>query len=134
MKSEESSSQQADLLIDRMRVVRSVGYSHAHALQGEAKRLVDWREYVLSKPLVSVAAVSVLGFAIVRGVLRSVSVTTRENPLDTSQFNSNGLAKSTLMNGVLTLGTSIASSAIKRYVANLVQNGITDRGESDRHH
>jgi hypothetical protein len=83
---------------------------------------------------VSVAAVSVLGFAIVRGVLRGVSKTTRENPLDMSQSNSNGLAKSTLMNGVLTLGTSIASSAIKRYFANLVQNGITDRGESDRHH
>ena len=53
-------------LLARMQKVRASGYSHAGELHGEAKRLVDWKEYVRSRPLTSIAVASLVGFSIVR--------------------------------------------------------------------
>jgi hypothetical protein len=52
-----------------MRMVRMSGNAHAIDLQGKAKRLVDWKEYVKAKPILSVASVSLLGFGLVRNLM-----------------------------------------------------------------
>ena len=134
MKSSDQKTEDANLLIERMRSVRSSGRSHAFELQGEAKRLVDWKEYVLTKPLVSVAAASVFGFAIVRSTMRAITKPqARSAPIPSDPLNDRS-AKSNFAGGVITLGTSIASSAIRSYFANLIQRSLSERDSSDRLH
>lgn len=131
MKVSEQKALDVEAIIERMRYVRSAGHSHASELQGEAQRLVDWKEYVLAKPLVSIAAASVFGFAIVRSTIRAISSTTpisydaKIRPAKESSVVAN------VTNGAMALGASIVSSALKSYFANLVQRSLVERGSSD---
>ena len=123
---------EVDLLVERMHSVRSAGCVHVSELQGEAKRLVDWKEYVLTKPLVSVAAASLVGFFIVRSAMRPPAIPLRQG-LESQQLpTTSSSLKSTVVNGILSFATSLASSAIKNYVANLAQSSISEGGSSDR--
>ncbi len=134
MNSSEQEPVGVDSIIGRMHALRSSGRSHAVELQGEAQRLVDWKEYVLTKPLVSVAAASVFGFAIVRSTMLALSkpkVLSSTVAIDSSTARP---LKSNFAGGVISLGTSIASSAIKSYFANLIQRSISEGGSSDRLH
>lgn len=126
MRSSQKSEDEADLLIERMRSVRSAGRFHVSKLQGEAKRMVDWKEYVLTKPIASVAAASILGFALIRGAVRAVPQTIPRRTLDKSEQSNEGSASSTFTSGAIALGASIASSALKSYFANLVQRSISE--------
>ena len=127
-----SDADDIELLIERMNTVRSAGYSHAEQLQGEAKRLVDWREYVLAKPISSVAFASILGFVITRSTMNSTPrPISNPLPLEKSELV-NASVPASFAGGVIGLATSIASSAIKSYVANWVQARILERSSHDR--
>jgi hypothetical protein len=134
MKSSEQKIEDASSIIERMQSLRSSGRSHACELQGEAHRLVDWKEYVLTKPLVSLTVASVLGFAFVRSSMRAITKPLSKNPPISSDSTTDSSAKSSFVGGVVSLSTSIASSAIKSYFANLIQRSISERGLSDRLH
>ena len=131
MRGSERKALDVETLIERMRYVRSAGQSHASELQGEAKRLVDWKEYVLAKPIVSIAAASVLGFAIVRSTMRAISSPTPSSDDARIRPATESSVVSNVASGAMALGTSIASSAIKSYFANLVQRSLVERGSSD---
>lgn len=122
----------ADQIIERMRMVRMSGKAHAIDLQGEAKRLVDWKEYVRSKPILSVASVSLLGFGLVRSLILtaskpSPSLSTRQ-PTRSDTFP----LKTTLSSSVANLAITFVTNAVKAYVANLMQNGKTKGNQHDR--
>ncbi len=125
---------EVDELIERMRAVRASGYDHAGALHGEAKRLVDWKEYVRSKPLVSIAVASLVGFSVVRGTFRSSS----PSPSSTSAPGTNSVLMPTSSNqaswksSVIALATNVATTAVKHYFTTLVQRGKTGGGFHDR--
>jgi len=123
---------EADLLIRRMRAVRSEGYSHAVEIQEEAKRLVDWKEYVLAKPLTTVAASILLGFVVVRKFAR-VAPESQSQRLDTSQHlpTSTSLG-STIARGAFTLATSVASTALRNYISQFTQDFTAGRKSNDR--
>jgi hypothetical protein len=134
MKRSEQKTEDANSIMDRMRSVRSSGRSHAYELQGEAHRLVDWKEYVLTKPLVSLAVTSVLGFAIARSTMRAITKPQATFPPISGDTINNSAARASFASGALALGTAIASSAIKSYFANLIQRSISERDSSDRLH
>lgn len=125
-------AKEMDLLIERMHAVRSAGHSHVDELQDEAKRLIDWKEYVLTKPLVSVVAASLMGFLIARSTSKAVlEIKPRRTDAD-SVLNSKASGTPTLAGGFVNLATSIASSAVKSYVAKSLQRIISERSTSDR--
>lgn len=132
MSDAEQNTREADLLIDRMRSVRSAGYAHAHELQREAKRLVDWKEYVLTKPLVSVAASTLLGFVIIRSTVRAARSSMPQSLDAKRNFASTASRNSTLVGSAVSFATSLATSAIKSYVASFVQGIISERSTDDR--
>ena len=125
-------TEEVDDLIERMRAVRASGYDHAGALHGEAKRLVDWKEYVRSKPLVSIAVASLVGFSVVRSALRGSSPLTSSSlgfsPV-TTPSSSNQV---TWKNSVISLATNVATTALKHYFTTLIQRGKTEGGFHDR--
>lgn len=122
-------------LLARMQRVRACGYYHAEELHSEAKRLVDWKEYVRSKPLMSIAVASLVGFSIVRSTFGAKTQTmlqlpSRNTVLENSRSCESG--QSNWKNGATTLITSIASTAAKYFVMTLLQPQKTDRGSNDR--
>ena len=127
-----SSDSDVEALVERMRMVRATGYDHASELHGEAKRLVDWTEYVRAKPFVSIAVASLLGFSIVRSAMRVVCEPSSPVLAAKSSPNATRSIRSTLASGLVTLATSIASSAIKNYFATHAQRRIREEGSDDR--
>ena len=124
--------QEADLLIERMGSVRSAGFSHVNDLQREAKRLVDWKEYVLTKPLVSVALSSLLGFVITRSTMRA-AIEPKPQILDAKSSSASIVSRnSTFAGGVANFATSLATSAIKSYATRFLQSIISERSTHDR--
>ena len=122
-------------LLARMQKVRASGYSHAGELHGEAKRLVDWKEYVRSKPLMSIAVASLVGFSIVRSTLGTnshlnpalaSSITNLKN--STSRRSSSSSWKS----GAIALVANVASIVMKHYLASLLQPRRPEGGFNDR--
>jgi len=125
---------EADALIERMRTVRSAGYSHADEIQEEAKRLIDWKEYVLTKPLTSVAATFLLGFVVVRNLARPAPELAPQD-LNANRYPSSNLSLgSTIARGALTLATSVVSSALRKYVSQFTQDYTFGRESSDPTH
>ena len=123
---------EAKELLARMQMVRASGYNHAGELHGEAKRLVDWKEYVRSKPLMSIAVASLVGFSIVRSTLGTNS---QVNPARASSNNTleNSLSgKSSWKSGAIALVSNVASTAVKHYLASLLQPRKTEGGFNDR--
>ncbi len=122
-------------IVERMRSVRSSGVDYAGKLHGEAMRLVDWKEYVRAKPLVSIAAASLMGFTIMRGTMRAshgsaLFVSSAKQPLFAART-----MKSNFASGVLAIATSIASSAMKNYFAKLserMERSNLEGGSNDR--
>lgn len=128
----EQKEQGADWLIEQMDSVRSAGFSHVHELQREAKRLVDWKEYVLTKPLASIAVSSLLGFVITRSTMRAATTTKPQSSNAKNSSASIAARNSTLTGRALNFGTSLATAAIKSYVASLLKGVITERSTDDR--
>jgi hypothetical protein len=125
--------EEVDELIERMRAVRASGYDHAGALHGKAKRLVDWKEYVRSKPLVSVAVASLVGFSVVRGTFRGSSPSTSSSasglhPAVTPSSSN----QATWKRSVISLATNVATTALRHYFSTLIQRGKMEGGFHDR--
>ena len=119
-------------LLARMQKVRSSGYNHAGELHGEAKRLVDWKEYVRSKPLLSIAVASLVGFSIVRN---TVGTNSHANPARASSNNSLENLKSSQTSwksGAMGLVANVALTALKHYLASLLQPRNSEGSFNDR--
>ncbi len=115
-------------IIERMRAVRMSGHDHVVELQGEAKRLVDWKEYVRAKPILSVAAASLVGFGVVRNAFFAVSSAPPSMLATGEPLVDNKFTRSTIGSSITTLATSIVSNALKTYIANMLQRRIA-KGE-----
>lgn len=125
-------TKEADLLIEQMGSVRTAGYAHVHELQKEAKRLVDWKEYVLTKPLASVAVSSLLGFVITRSIM-SAATGPKPQSLDAKSSSASLVSRNSTITGeVVSFATSLATSAIKSFVASFLQGIISERSTDDR--
>lgn len=112
-----------DQIIERMRLVRMSGKDHAIDLQVEAKRLVDWKEYVRAKPILSIASASLLGFGLVRSLMIAASKPVPSSSTIQSLRLEPSPLKTTLSSSIANLATTIVTNAVKTYVANLMQNG-----------
>ncbi len=53
-------------IVSRMRELRSTGLKDVNQLHAQVERVTDWREHVRAHPGVTLAAASLLGFALVR--------------------------------------------------------------------
>ena len=127
-----TSTDDGNYLLSRMESVRASGYDHAGELHGEAKRLVDWKEYVRSKPIMSVAVASLIGFSVVRSTLGKSSQT-NQVPLGTiNSLESSTPSQSTWKSGAIALVSNVATTAIKHYLASLLQRRSTEGGFNDR--
>ena len=127
-----TSTDDGNYLLSRMESVRASGYDHAGELHCEAKRLVDWKEYVRSKPLMSVAVASVIGFSLVRSTL---GISSQTNQLPSRNMNvqeSPTSSQSTWRSGAIALVSNVATTAIKHYLASLLQRRSTVGGFNDR--
>ncbi len=122
----------ADQIIERMRSVRRSGYDHVVELQGEAKRLADWKEYVRAKPILSIAAASLVGFGLVRNAFSVVSKTPPSMLSDALPRDNTRSIRSTIYSSVATLVTSTVSNAVKTYIKNMLQRGIARGNINDR--
>jgi len=128
----QATEDEAELLIRRMRTLRSEGHSHAGEIQEEAKRLVDWKEYVLAKPLTTVAASFLLGFVIVRSFANAKPESLSQRLNSSLLPAASGSLGSTIARGAITLATSVASSALKNYVSQFTQDFTSGREPNDR--
>jgi hypothetical protein len=123
---------EVDKIIERMRSVRMSGHDHVVELQGEAKRLVDWKEYVRAKPLLSVTAASLVGFGVVRNAFLVVSDPPPSMLASGAPLVDSKSIRSTIGSSITTLATSIVSNAVKTYIANMLQRGIAKGEINDR--
>ncbi len=121
-----------DELLARMQSVRASGHYHAGELHGEANRLVDWKEYVRSKPLMSIAVASLVGFSVVRSTLGTNSPANIPLPGRTTDFGNTKPNQASWKSGAIALVANVASTAIKHYFASLLQPRKTEGGFNDR--
>jgi hypothetical protein len=121
-----------DQIMERMRLVRMSGKAHAVDLQGKAKRLIDWKEYVKAKPILSVASVSLLGFGLVRNLMLAASKPSPSSPTRLPTRPETSPLKTTLSSSIANLAITVVTNAVKTYVANLMQNGTTKGSLHDR--
>ncbi len=129
------SEMEADQIVDRMHSLRKSGYKQVVTLRGDAKRLVDWKEYVGAKPILSVAAASLLGFGVARKLGLMFSRTPRTTPsYRQASVNSSSIG-STIGSSIATLATTIATNAVRSYVTNLMsgtaKGDVHDRFQHD---
>ena len=121
-----------DQIIERMRLVRTSGKDHAIDLQGEAKRLLDWKEYVRAKPILSVVSATLLGFGVVRQLIfASSKPSTIPSTIQSLKLEPSPL-KTTLSSSIAKLASTIVTNAVKTYVANLMQHGAGKGNSHDR--
>ncbi|HUP78975.1 MAG TPA: hypothetical protein VM260_10500 [Pirellula sp.] len=122
-------------LLARMQKVRASGYNHAGELHGEAKRLVDWKEYVRSKPLLSVAVASLVGFSLVRSAVGTNSHATHARASSNNSLenlNSSQSSQSSWKSGAMGFVSNLASIALKHYLTSFLQPRNTEGGFNDR--
>ncbi len=125
-------TEDVDELMERMRAVRASGYDHAGSLHVDAKRLVDWKEYVRSKPLVSIAVASLVGFGVVRSTFRGTSPPTSSSPEFYPAVTPSSSNQATWKSSAISLATNVATTALKHYFTTLIQRGKTEGGFHDR--
>jgi len=127
-------TEDVDELMGRMRAVRASGYDHAGSLHVDAKRLVDWKEYVRSKPLVSIAVASLVGFGVVRSTFRgtSSSPSSSSSPEFYPMVTPSSSNQATWKSSLISLATNVATTALKHYFTTLIQRGKTEGGFHDR--
>ena len=121
-----------DDLLARMRNVREAGDHHVGDLQVEARKLSDWREYVRSWPLMSVAIATTVGFSAARNAANAVAQNgdTGAKPVF--------VASTTIPRGphwtspAYDLAKGLVLSSIKQYLSTLVQRLATKEDSHDR--
>ncbi len=125
---------EVDEIMERMRAVRASGHDHAGALHGEAKRLVDWKEYVRSKPLISIAVATLVGFSVMRSTFGASSPSTTTSPSTGFQplVTPSSSNHATWKSSVISMATNLATTALKNYFSTLLQRGKSEGGFHDR--
>ena len=113
-------------------MVRASGYNHAGELHGEAKRLVDWKEYVRSKPLMTVAVASLVGFSVVRSALGTNSIASPARQSNITPLVNSRASKSSWKSAAIALVANVASTAVKHYLASLIKPTKSEGGFNDR--
>ena len=121
-----------DELLARMHRVRASGYNHAGELQGEAMRLVDWKEYVRSKPLMSIAVASLVGFSVVRSTLGTTSQVNPAFANGNNTLENSTPSRSSWKSAAIGLIANVASTAAKHYLASFLQPHKSEGGFNDR--
>ncbi len=66
-------SKNAEQIVSRMEAVRRYGRFHAIELREDAKKVIDWREHVRSKPLIAASLASTAGFLLFRLATRRLT-------------------------------------------------------------
>ena len=137
MSTTDKSSGDVDSLLERMDNIRSANKTHVADLQLEAGRLVDWREHVRAKPLVSVAVAALVGFSIVNARSKSEA-----RPIQSSDNRKSTIKHASVASNALSIAGSMAGNMIRNYVTNYVRNklsgeqhdfkGTANRSELDR--
>lgn len=123
---------EVEQIIERMRLVRLSSKDHVIDLQGEAKRLVDWKEYVRAKPILAVAGASLLGFGLAHNLVQpnpKLSTSLRTTPTGTTE---NISTRPSLGSTFATLAISILSNALRAHVASMMQRGTGKESPNDR--
>ena len=106
-------------LIEQMNRIRNVSEIHVADMHHEAGRLVDWREHVRSRPLVSVAAAVMVGFSLIHRSRSSNTHTDRK--LDAGGSTP---VQASVATGVMSFAGALVSSMVKNYVLNYVRQQL----------
>ena len=126
------SNSKQDEIIERMKMVRSSGFQDANQLHEDAKRLVDWKAYVQAKPLLSVAVVSLIGFAAFRrvGGAGTTKSTLRESAVQPTSTRLQ--IPSAWQSKAIAIASEFAQASLKKYLLSLVQREVLERAPHDK--
>ena len=122
-----------DMIVSRMRELRSTGQSDVVQLHAQAERVTDWREHVRAQPIVTAVSSTVVGYMVARAlagvpVFNSMNGTTIQ-PVGVSP--SVQIAKQASMSaGLLSLASGIALSVGRQWVTEYLkkQLGVNAHG------
>jgi hypothetical protein len=120
------SSPDADQIVHQMQLARSAGREQIAELHVEAKRLLDWKEYVRSMPILTVAAASLFGYGVVRNAALVFQRTNSPALNVDNAISSTKTLQSTLTASLSTLAMSILSNAVRSYLRKLTQSRNLD--------
>lgn len=95
----------------RMHALRSTGDRDVRQLQNEMERVVDWREHVRARPVLSAVAAAVVGFTVVRAVFA-----TRPSPAPLVRAQSTRSATGSALAFVGGMASTLARQWISDYV------------------
>ena len=126
-----------DEIVERMRQVRSSGFQRAVQLHDDAGRLFDWKEYARTRPLFSVAVVSMIGFGVVRmltpGPNKSNIYSSSQRSIASQRPNSARMQiPSEWRTSVIAIVSQFAQESLKKYLLNLVQRNVSERTSHDQ--
>ncbi len=117
-----NSELEADTIQNSMRSIRNRRHKRIGELKIEAQRLVDWREYVKTAPVVSVVSSVVAGFMVINAFKRTHSPKLQgtEAPSATPL----NVAEGTKLNWLIAMAMPIVTQAAKKYVMQGLNNAI----------
>lgn len=103
-------------LVTAMNQIRNNSEQQVLRLHEQAQRLVDWREYVRSKPFVAVGAAVVGGYFLLH---RSCPKCPKQSTSEAAEsLADRKVAKTSLASGAMAFAGSLASQAIRYYAMN----------------
>lgn len=105
---------------------------HVGDLQVEAKKLSDWREYVRSWPLMSVAIATTVGFSAARNAANAVAQNGVTGPKPIFLASTTSPKGAHWTSPVYDLAKGLVLSSIKQYLSVLVQRLATQEDTHDR--
>lgn len=117
-----NSELEADTIQNSMRSIRNRRHKRIGELKIEAQRLVDWREYVKTAPVVSVLSSVVAGFMVINAFKRTHSPKLQgpEAPSATPLK----VAEGPKLNWLIAMAMPIVTQAAKKYVMQGLKNAI----------
>lgn len=126
------STSKTDAIVERMRQIRSSGLEDAVQLHEDAKRLVDWKSYVRTKPFLSIAVAALIGFAAFRkGVVAGQTKSTGGASLPQPTYARLHIPNAWRSRAIAVVSQFVAGT-LKKYLLNLVQREVLERTSHDR--
>jgi hypothetical protein len=105
-----------------MNAIRNVSESHVAGLRDEAQRLVDWREHVRAKPLLSFAVAAYLGYASMDKLAGGKKHVRRTRQTDAQEDANANVATTSLASGIMAFVGSMASMALREYALGKIRS------------
>ena len=121
-----------DQIVERMRRVRAFGFQRASELHDDAKRLVDWKAYARATPLVSAAAMSLLGFGAIRFIFSRGGRESTRSTLDKRPARAGSQVPNDWKSGAIAFASQMAQSTLKKYILHFVQHQLFERTAHDQ--